>query len=1131
MERELRGEIRQVFVQPVQSSRDLEIPISQISSEIPATGETLDVGVVPRSRWNEFEGLLRTEDPDCFVGAVTSVEIGGIIEEKRTRSEDPDTARLVRQKLPRKWRDLADVFSKTASDELPPHRACDMKIELTNDLPDVTSPLYKLSIEHLELLRQTLGELTKKGFIEPSTASYQSPVLFAKKPGGGWRFCVDFRKLNSITKKDRHPLPLISETLDRLGKAKIFTKLDIRQAFHRIRMHPDSVDLTAFRTRYGSFQWRVVPFGLTNGPATFQAYINSVLAGLLDVFCTAYVDDIIIYSENVREHEKHVRQVLKRLRDAGLQVDIKKSEFEVRNVKFLGYIVGVDGLRVDPVKIQAVTSWQPPSSLKGVKSFLGFCNFYRRFIENFGRIAKPLTDLSKKGRSFEMGPKELRAFKTLKDMLTQAPLLRHYSTDRQTTVETDASDGVVSAVFSQKQDDDLWRPVSFFSKVMNDAECNYPIQDKELLAVVRALQFWNAELLGLSKRFTIVTDHEALEYFQTKRLLNARQAGWQEQLSGYDYQMSFRPGKSNVCADALSRKTEDLATVKARRERARTACLIDPARVNAVVVDLEAENAATVAAAAVVENVDPEPLEGYLLIDRILEANREEARHRLADDGEVQRGLYLPGGKLFVPEKDKAGNFLRTALIREIHDAKTSAHPGKTKMRKILQEQYSWPGMNKAMEQFMGNCRTCRWHTVPRDKTPGLLKSLPIPDRPWEHISVDGKEFPRDKRGFDFAWVFVCRLSKRVFSLPGHKTDSAADVAWLYYTYIWRIFGTPLTMVSDRGPQFVSAFMNELCKLTGVRQKLSTAGHPQTDGNTEIVNEWLTQRLRPYVSHFQDDWSDHLPAMDYAQATLPHESTGLRPYEIEFGMRPRQHYDWEERTRTFSSPTERMNREQAQSFAQRAHQVWQWARENLKKAQERQARQANKKRREPDFGPGDSVYVSTKGWPTDRPSTKLDRQNDGPFEIIEKVGHSYRLRLPERIKMHDVFHADRLRKARMDPLPGQVVPPPPPIEVDGEKEWLVDRVKSSRTHYKKLQYQAQWTGHDPDDTWYDAANFKNAPKALKTFHDQYPDAPGPPIRLDEWLRAAENDDMVEDHADDNVPKKKGQRQVRRHPRL
>jgi hypothetical protein len=287
-----------------------------------------------------------------------------------------------------------------------------------------------------------------KGFISKSQAPFAAPILFARKANGGLRFCVDYQKLNAITQKDRYPIPLLEETLARISGARIFTKLDIRQAFHRVRIDPALEDLTTFRTRYGCYKYKVVPFGLTNGPATFQRYINDILFNYLDNFCTTYLDDILIYSNNELEHKEHVQRVIKRLQKAGLQANIKKSEFDVKRTKYLGFIISTDGIETDPEKTSMIDQWEPPQTVKGVQSFLGFCNFYRRFIKDYGRVARPLNRLTRQNQPFIFNTLCEQAFKELKRRLVSAPLLCHFDSSLPTRLETDASNGVVASVLS-----------------------------------------------------------------------------------------------------------------------------------------------------------------------------------------------------------------------------------------------------------------------------------------------------------------------------------------------------------------------------------------------------------------------------------------------------------------------------------------------------------------------------------------------------------------------------------------------------------------------------------------------------------------------------------------------------------
>jgi hypothetical protein len=302
--------------------------------------------------------------------------------------------------LPTALQDYADVFSPKKADKLPLHRSYDHEIRLTSDKKLPFGKIYSMSREELQTLRDWLDENLRKGFIRPSSSSVTSPVLFVKKPGGGLRLCMDYRALNEVSVKDRYPLPLIKETLNNLQGMKYFSKIDIISAFNNVRMKEGHEKLTAFLTRFGLFESLVMPFGLTGAPATFQRFINDSLRDYLDQFCSAYLDDILIYSKTREEHEEHVRKVLQRLREAGLYAKLSKCEFFVTETKFLGLIVGRDGFKMDPEKVRTILEWETPRSATDVLRFNGFCNFYRRFIKNYSKIVTPLINLTKKNAVF-----------------------------------------------------------------------------------------------------------------------------------------------------------------------------------------------------------------------------------------------------------------------------------------------------------------------------------------------------------------------------------------------------------------------------------------------------------------------------------------------------------------------------------------------------------------------------------------------------------------------------------------------------------------------------------------------------------------------------------------------------------
>lgn len=366
--------------------------------------------------------------------------------------------------------------------------------------------------------------------------------------------------------------------------------------------------------------------------------------------------------------------------------------------------------------------------------------------------------------------------------------------------------------------------------------------------------------------------------------------------------------------------------------------------------------------------------------------------------------------------------------------------------------------------------------------------------------------------------IFVDRLGKRPITIPVRDTITAKGLAPLFLEHVVRHVGVPETIVSDRGPQFISDFWNEFCKRIGTKLKLSTANHPQTDGQTEIVNQYFDQRLRPYVNYYQNDWDDWVAIVDYQQAALWHETTGQSPFLTEKGYEPRTSFDWESRIHS-SIPKEKLNREEAKAMVTRLHNSWQRAGEHMTRAQGRYTKQANKHRREIDFKVGNKVWVTTRHWQTDRPSKKLANQMEGPYEILEQVGHSFRLKLPDSMKIHPVFHAEKLRRDPNDPLPGQANPEPPPLELeDGETEYEVQEVLAVKLVRGKLRYRIQWKGWDPDPEWYPASSLSNSPIVLRDFYKSNPNRPGPPKNLQYWLDCATNDTFPEPRANDDEPR-------------
>ena len=671
--------------------------------------------------------------PDTEFFQTSLYEIDRILEDRTREEEDRDTLELIRQKLPKCFTAFKNAFSKSASNRLPPHRVYDHKIQLTEELNYGYTPLYRQSTEELQATKQYLLDNLNRGFITASNYPFASPVLFVKKANGSLRFCIDFRKLNAITRKDAYPIPRIDELLARVSKAKVFTKLDIRQAFHRIRIDPKSEDYTSFRTRYGTYKCKVLPFGLCNGPATYQRYMNDVLMDYLDDFCTAYLDDILIYSEDPKEHEAHVKKVLRRLSEAGLQADIEKSEFSVTRTKYLGYVLTTKGIEVDPDKVEPLRNWVRPTTITGVKSFLGFCGFYRQFIRNFGAIAKPLSTLGRPSEPFIWTPDCQEAFEELKRQLLSIQRIYHFDPELPTKLETDSSDGVVAGVLSQEHSDAKWYPIGFYSHVLSGHEPNWEIHDKELYAIVESFRQWRPDLISARKRIEVYSDHRSLEYFMSTKVLTAKQVRWMEFLSDFNFQIRYTTGKSNQKADILTRREQDLALQEQVKLDSRSRVLLGPHRLDP---RINSELATAYVASHVPKSSDLMPIDTEALAKVALDSDQlrellhednlssfEDIREEMPTGYSVENSLLLYKTRLCV----RRNTVLCTRLIQEVHAQPSTAHPGSTKTYQLLAKQYHWVGMESDVKRFVDNCIPCGYAHPRQSKQQGLLHPLPVP--------------------------------------------------------------------------------------------------------------------------------------------------------------------------------------------------------------------------------------------------------------------------------------------------------------------------------------------------------------------------------------------------------------------
>ncbi|XP_051727379.1 differentially expressed in FDCP 8 homolog isoform X1 [Ctenopharyngodon idella] len=458
--------------------------------------------------------------------------------------------------IPSCYQELQEVFSKTRATQLPPHRPWDCAIDLLPNAIPPKSKVCPLSRPESQAMEEYIEEALNSSFIRPSTSPAAAGFFFIDKKDGGLHPCIDYRGLNNVTVKFRYPLPLVPAALEQLREAKIYTKLDLKSAYNLIRIKEGDEWKTAFLTTSGHYEYQVMPYGLANAPAVFQSFINKIFKDILNKYVVAYIDDILIYSKSEEEHKGHVRTVLTRLLENQLYVKAEKCEFHVQRTSFLGYNVSHQGVEMDNSKITAVTEWPQPTTVKELQRFLGFANFYRRFICNYSITAAPIASLLKgKPSKLKWTDHATQAFTNLKHRFTTAPILKHPDPNLPFVLEVDASDCGIGAVLSQRhgQPGKLF-PCAYFSRKLTDAERNYDVGNKELLAMKAAIEEWRHWLEGSTHPFQVITDHKNLEYIKSAKRLNPRQARWSLFFTRFQFTVTYRPGSKNSKADALSRR-------------------------------------------------------------------------------------------------------------------------------------------------------------------------------------------------------------------------------------------------------------------------------------------------------------------------------------------------------------------------------------------------------------------------------------------------------------------------------------------------------------------------------------------------------------------------------------------------
>ena len=1186
-------------------------------------------------------------------------------------------------------KEYGDVFPDKLPDGIPPSRGVEHKIDLVEGArPPPVRPLRHSSGKDLGVIEKYVREEVEAGRIQPSNSPFGAMALVVLKKDGEPRVVVDYRGLNEITVKDRYPLPLMDELFDRVHDAKFFTKIDLRTGFHQIRIAEGDTEKTAFRTRYGSYEYRVLPMGLCNAPSTFMKLMNDTFRDMLDKWVLVFLDDILIFSRTEQEHEEHLRQVLGRLRKERLCAKLSKCEFARREVEFLGHRIGADGLSTSPDKVKAVADWPTPRSVAEVRSFLGLAGFYRKYVKDFSKIALPITELTKGSVAFRWDKDQQAAFAELKKRLCEAPVLVIPDPKLPMVLNTDACDYAVGGTLQQDKGNGL-QPVAYWSRKLSPAERNYDVREKEFLALKEACQFWRPYLHS-GVPFKLLTDHDSLKYHKSMPNLSGRLARWVEAMSEFDYTIEHIPGKKNVVADAISRRA-DLqmdAVDSSETDESKEEEELEAARVAKIRKIMEERQAAKKAAEQVLPP-DPNrpapdkngsirmpsqrctadtkkgvqcgqrtakgqycwnhlrtvsgirikkssaPGAGFglfaardlskghriaytgdriqLLSDQVggpyfLEVRAGEAvdaartnsgegrwindpkgttdrancrfvlhtptagertacveltrnvskdeelwvnygaaywRYHGTGNGKKTRPKVRPSARLGIrksvrlmaisewsseelvgdilqrikaaAEKDEAyqaqlkdvplgrsakdgllwkedGRIqipndakLRTLLLSECHDAVSGTHMGRDKLVEVLKRRFVWQGLASDAAEYVATCVHCQRSKPSQQSTPGLLMPLAIPEKVGDEWSTDTiTGLPKTKRGHTAIQVYVERLTKLKRFAATHKTDDAPTMARDFVDVVVSKHGVPRAVVSDRDPRFTASFFKEVTRLMGSRLHMSTARHPQSDGQTERENRSLIEALRSYCNHHQSDWDDYLPMLEFGFNDRVQASTGMSPNFLMYGQELNSPLDVALGVYASSNPA-------AVDRAKRMRDAIKFAKANLREAQGRQAKNADRRRRQDEFRVDDQVLLSTEGLNLQGFDNKLCSLFIGPFRVIEIINpNAYKLDLPSAMgALHPTFNIEKLkhfRPSNPDRFPDRPTPhtrPPPVAKADsnGDTEFEVERILAKRKKGRSFEYLVKWTGYPMEESqWMPQKELSQAKGAIEEFH-------------------------------------------------
>ena len=807
-----------------------------------------------------------------------------------------------------------DVFAKDMS-ELGVTNQYSHTIITTDNKPIASAP-YRQSPDIRREVEKHTKLLLENDIIEPSTSPWHSPVVMVKKKNGLYRMAIDYRKLNKVTESMSFPLPKFEDVVDTLGEAKaqIFSVIDLASGFYQIPLEESTKHKSAFITHQGVFQFKRLPFGLMNSPISFQSLMTKVLQSLLWSTALVYIDDVIIFSKSFAQHLHDLDLVFSKLRDAKLTLQPTKCNFACKQVKYLGHIINKDGIQVDPEKTQAISTFPIPKSSKQVKSFLGVCNYYRKFIQGYAKLASPLTKLTAKDIKFSWGPEQADAFQTLKQRLLSAPILVYPDFQKPFIISTDASDQAIGYVLGQRDQQGHEQAIAYGGRKLHRDEQKWHISEKEGLSLVEAVKQFRPYVANT--KFTIYTDNIALKWLNNIKNMNGRLGRWSLFLQAFNFEIKHKAGAQNTNADGLSRRdysTEPEQEVTGTVNMCGTLTEKNTCQKDILQVTFayKYENVQQVMALNPVmatdtqaENNLPEPND--VDVNDGLRAQQQNCpdfeeiiqyieRQEVPEDAGSARRVVaesssfdIVDGILYHLHQDRnrgiprdqrvikqlaVPRVLRDDLLKSYHDSIAGGgHQGYERTYEALRRKYFWPRMYSDVLQYTTSCVNCQRAKRDTHARPAPLQPLPVEDIFCRiHIDIIGpiQKSAQSKNKYNYILLVVDSFSKWCEAFPMFS-ESSTEIAAILYREIFTRYGAPRTIVTDRGQSFLSKLIKALCELFQITKKNTTSYHPQTNAACERMNSFILQSLRAYCDGKYDKWPELLPSimMAYRMTTI-----------------------------------------------------------------------------------------------------------------------------------------------------------------------------------------------------------------------------------------------------------------------